>query len=213
MREDGNLYEESIKQIVKILSESEIEKYLPMIREIGLRVSLETAYNVMSDIEVIIQFADVVSNPSSLELRHVHRLLENNIWLLGDHYRYYLSNSPLKKIIKDKAQKKYRNSERKRPDIICKNSFEDYIVIELKRPKHRVDTRDLLQLLNYVKIIETYCPNQRLIEGYLIGAEFDEAVRSDRLRKTDIHLLSYNEILTDLRFRYQRHLKTLRMEV
>ncbi len=212
MRHEGDPHREGSGLISIILSDAVMGKYSDLLKEIGLQRSLEIALIVREDLKVINQFAKIVLNADSLELQDVHRLLENNIWLLNDHYRYYKSNMSLKSIIEDEIQKKYKKYEKKRPDIICKNSYDDYIAIELKRPKHSINSSDFAQLLEYKNIIKAHCPNQRLIEGYLIGSKFDEAVRSNVLKETRIHLLSYNEILTDVAFRYRRHLETFNME-
>jgi hypothetical protein len=179
-------------------------------QEIGLQKSLETAYIVKKDVEVINQFAKIISDPNALELQDVHRLLEDNIWLIDDHYRFYSSNVSLKRILEDEIQKTYKKHERKRPDIVCKNNYDNYIVIELKRPKHEINSLDFAQLLEYVNIIKAHCPNNRVVEGYLIGSKFDGAIRSDIVKETRIHLLSYTEILTDITSRYRRHLETFK---
>jgi len=212
MRKDLDSYKELSKLFCRILPSREMERYSPMLEEHGLKSILETAYTVREDIKIIVQYASVVSNLESLELRDVHALLDDNIWLLNDHYRCYYSNVSLKNIIKSEMPKKYKRDERKRPDIICQNDFDNYIVVELKRPKHEIDLSDFNQLLSYIDIIEAHCPNWKLIEGYLVGAKFNETVRSDRLRKTGIYLLSYNEILTNVKFRYRRYLEAYKME-
>ena len=73
-REDASL-------ISTILSDAKMWRYSNLLKEIGLQKSLETAYIVKKDVEVINQFAEIVSDPNALELQDVHRLLEDNIWL------------------------------------------------------------------------------------------------------------------------------------
>lgn len=172
-----------------------IKEYLNIAERIG--------NGILKDIQVIKEYTETVRDPHSLELKDIHRLLENNIWLIDDRYRIYSSNISLKNIIKGEIQKKYRSKKRKRPDIICKNNFNDYIIIELKRPNHEVNFSDFTQLPEYVIIIEKHCPNSKLIVGYLIGSKFDEGTRSKRLKGIGIHVLSYNEILTDVKSRYK----------
>lgn len=204
---EGYIRKEELQLISIILSSAKMNKYSNLLEQAGLEKPLEVAQIIKNDIEVISRFAKIISNPSSLELQQVHRLLEENIWLIDDHYRYYSSNTSLQKILESEIQKKYRKHRRKRPDIVCKNNYHDYVVIELKRPKHEINSRDFAQLLDYSSVIRAHCPNWKLVEGYLIGSRFDGAVRSEIRRNTGIHLLSYNEILSDVTSRYKRHLE------
>jgi len=212
LKQEGSTHREDAYLISIILSDVKMRKYSNLLKEIGLEKIFETADIIKRDIEVINQFAETVSNPNSLELQDVHHLLENNIWLIDDHYRYYSSNISLRRIVEDEIKNKYRKNERKRPDIVCKNNYDDYIVIELKRPNHEINSSDFAQLLVYASIIKAHCPNCRLVEGYLIGSKYDEALRSDIVKDTRIHLLSYNEILSDVESRYKRHLETFEKE-
>lgn len=191
--------------ILETYEESDIamKEYSSIAEEIG--------YAIIKDIQIIKKYAEIVENPDSLELKDVHHLLENNIWLINDLYSVYSSNKSLKKAIESKIERKYRSKERKRPDIICKSNFDDYIVFELKRPRHKINLSDFAQLYEYVTIIEQHCPNRKSIEGYLLGSEFDEITRSESLRRTGIHMLSYNEILTNIKFRYKRFIELYKL--
>ena len=122
----------------------------------------------MKDVEVIREFVRIIRDPSSLELRDIHHLLEENIWLVNDCYSVYASNKSLSSVIKDKMQKKHR-PRRKRPDLICMDNRNDYIIIELKRPNHTVNLSDVTQVFEYTIITEMIYPNSRMIEGYLLG--------------------------------------------
>lgn len=204
-------YEEGIKKeptpVSLILSDIKMSRFSNLLEQIGLEKALEAAQVIKNDIEVINRFEETISDPDSLELQQIHPLLEENMWLIDDHYRNYSSNKSLQTILENEMLKKYKKYKNKRPDIVCKSNYHDYIVIELKKPKHRISPKDYAQLAVYLSVIEAHCPNSKLIEGYLVGLKFDGAVRSHSRKGGRIHLLSYNEILSDVRFRYRRQLE------
>jgi hypothetical protein len=51
-----------------------------------------------------------------------------------------------------------------------------------------------------------------VIESYLVGARFDEAVRDRELEKAGYFLLSYSEIVSQARNRYREIIQILEKE-
>ena len=64
----------------------------------------------------------------------------------------------------------------------------------------------------YKTIITSNKPNAKLIECYLIGNEFDEAVRNPEYEKISIYLKSYSEIVQEAKERYKEILEILKGE-
>jgi len=195
-----------IVSILKKLEEADtgdIQKLANILGTWGIYEITSTAEHIRYRLSVIDKFEKVIENIKSLEYRDIHKLLENNLWLLNDNYTLYASNNTLKNTLSNKITKKIKGHEKDRPDLIVKTSSEKVIIIELKRPSHKIVSKDFAQVSEYKNIIKTSQPNAKLIECYLIGNEFDEAVRSPDYEKIDMYLRSYSEIVQEAKERYK----------
>lgn|GEM_PF-5792785 len=76
-------------------------------------------------------------------------------------------------------------------------------IIELKRPSHEIEAADNAQLVQYKTIVREHQTNYIVINSYLVGRKFGEAVRDRDLEKAGIFLKSYSEIVKEARERYK----------
>jgi hypothetical protein len=163
-------------------------------------------------LSVINKFEDVIVNINSLEYKDIHKLLEKNLWLLNDSYTLYASNNTLKTYLENKLNKKFKEHEKDRPDIILKTLLDKVLIVELKRASHKINSGDFAQVSRYKTIITGNKPSAKLIECYLLGNEFDEAVRNPDYEKIGIYLKSYSEIVQEAKERYKEILEILKRE-
>ena len=199
--------------ILKKLEEADIrdiQKLAKILETWGIYEISSTTEHIRNRLEVINNFEEVINNIKALEYKDIHKLLEKNLWILNDNYTLYSSNKTLKTVLNRKINKKFKGYEKNRPDIIVKTIFDNVLIIELKRPSHKVVSEDFTQVSKYKTIIESNQPNAKSIDCYLIGNEFDEAVRSPDYEKIRIYLKSYSEILQEAKERYKEILNILK---
>ena len=191
---------------------TDIQRLAHILETWGIYEITSTAEHIRYRLSVIDKFEEVIGNINSLEYKDIHKLMENNLWLLDDNYTLYASNKSLKSFLKNKVAKEFKEHEKDRPDIIVKTLLDKVLIIELKRPSHRIVSTDFAQVSKYKTIITSNKPNAKLIECYLIGSEFDEAVRNPEYEKIGIYLKSYSEIIQEAKERYKEILEILKGE-
>ncbi len=199
--------------ILKNLEEAnvkDIQKLAKILETWGIYEISSTTEHIQNRLAVINKFEEVIDNINSLEYEDIHKLLEKNLWLLSDNYTLYASNKTLKTVLDNKIAKKFKEHEKDRPDIIVKTLLDKVLIIELKRPSHKVVSEDFAQVSKYETIITSNKPNAKLIECYLIGNEFDESVKNPKYEKIGIYLKSYSEILQEAKERYKEILHILK---
>jgi hypothetical protein len=162
-------------------------------------------------LSVISKFEKLLDQLDTLEYPTIHKVFEANLWLLDDDYRLYSSNKQLKTFLENKIKKKSSNHERDRPDLIVKSSRDDVIIIELKRPSHRVDQDDFAQVFTYKSIVKRHLPNVKTVKSYLIGNDYDESVRDPDNPKIGLYLLSYGDVLQQAKERNKELLSKIDM--
>ena len=165
--------------------------------------------HVKTRLTIISKFEKLLEQIDTLEYPTIHKLFETNLWLLDDDYRIFSSNKQLKTVLENKIQKRFLKHDKDRPDLIVKSSRDDVIIIELKRPTHLVDQNDFAQISTYKLIVKSHLPSTKTIKSYLIGNEYDEAVRNPDYDKIGIFMLSYLDILQQAKERYKELLGKL----
>ncbi|MFH2069619.1 MAG: ATP-binding protein [Elusimicrobiota bacterium] len=188
----------------------DIQKLAHILEEWGIYEISSTTEHIKNRLLIIDKFEEVIKDINSLEYEDIHKLLEKNLWLLNDNYTIYSSNASLKTVLANKISKKFRKHESDRPDLIVKTSSRKVLIIELKRPSHKITSKDFAQVSEYKNIIKANQPNAELLESYLIGNEFDEAVRNPEYEKIGVFLKSYSEILQEAKERYGEILNILK---
>lgn len=145
----------------------------------GLYEIGEIAHRARQRLAIVEKFQSLAWDRDALELQDIHRMLEKNVWLIGDQYEVYASNLTLKRIIEDVAQKRYRGSRsRDRPDLILTGTADNYLLLELKRPSHRVDRNDVAQAQRYRDDILEHLGRQR-IDICVIGGSVELGLATD----------------------------------
>jgi hypothetical protein len=104
-----------------------------------------------------------------------------------------------------KDKKKYGN---KRPDFVCGTIDKRLIILELKRPGHKLDIEDMNQLETYLAVAKKYF-KATSARGYLVGSSIDDELerRLEFRRGSDI--LLYANVIESTKKRYHEFLKSL----
>ncbi len=174
------------------------------------------AQQVQSRIGTIELFKKQIKDKRTYEIRgnnSIHRILEQAMWLINEHYWLLQSDSTLRTFIGEEMSKKDRKKYgEKRPDFVCGTVGEKLIIVELKRPSHELKTDDLNQLETYLTIAEQY-KRFRSFEAYLIGNKKNQdLIRRLKHRSNNFKVLTYTDLIGDTEHRYRDFLETIRSD-
>jgi|GEM_PF-774753 len=203
---------ESMFRILEKLNDASVEdiKNLSgLLEEWGIYEITALTTLIKNRLEVIKKLGEMINNPTTKEYPDIHKILDKNLWILDDNYKLYSSNHQLKTILEKEVLEKYRDDSEKRPDILCKNLLERYVVIELKRPSYIINYDDYPQVMLYNNILKNNFPNAERLECYLIGKEYNSSLSKEPTMqgKVTIYLKSYNEIIEEAKKRYEEILE------
>ena len=203
---------ESMLQIIEKINDADskdLEKLSKLLDEWGIYELTEVATLIKNRLKVIRKINEMINDPITKEFPDMHRVLENNLWILNDSYKLFSSNRQLKTILDKEVLSKYQEHSEKRPDVICNSLLNNYLVIELKRPSYKITVDDYPQVMLYNNILKSNFPNAEKLDCYLIGKEYDSTMSKEPTMqgKVTIYLRSYNEIIEEAKKRYEEVLK------
>lgn len=207
---ESNVLRELMNAIIASDSD-EIEKLSNLIQEWGLKQINSVTEIIKDQIEIIERLEELVISNKTLEIE-LHRLIENNLWLVKEGLELWGSDKPLKKLLEDHIKKLYEDKMDLRPDIVCRSRDEgsQAIILEFKRPKEKIIMDHVTQALKYKGLIQKHRPNLSL-QTYVIGREFDTDVLASKvdLDNAGMHIWGFEEILQRARARFEAILEIL----
>ncbi|MBN2286339.1 MAG: DUF4263 domain-containing protein [Tissierellales bacterium] len=220
--------EEKIQVIVSVILETfERDEYWAIIQEIddATRSDVATLADALQEfglvdmaimmrqakvrLAILDELDNLINNPATLE-QTVHVVFEKNLWLLGPEYSLIASNKSLVRIIADYQNKKFPPSRnKKRPDLfLSQQSSGKYLLIEFKRPSHKITRQDESQAQEYRDDLSKKFKN---IEILVIGKERHQSVEQ-QYRTSSLTSTSYADILSRSRSELQWLLSQLMNE-
>lgn len=136
----------------------------------------------LSGLEVVLY--DFDSRKKTKERQHLHKLVEGEAWLFGEEYHLGVSDQGLEAVLKKHQRLLGRKPEKKTKPVLRQDGSQgivdlmmsrqvplprgdefEHLVVELKRPKKRIDSEVLQQ-----------------IESYAFAVSSDERFRSSKVR-------------------------------
>ena len=134
------------------------------------------------------------------------------MWIVDERYWLMHSNETLRKFIGDGMAKKDRKKYgKKRPDFVCGSVDGKLIIMELKKPSHKLVTADLEQLETYVMVAEEYSTKFQNYEAYLLGRRIDgELKKRLRYRKNTFKIRTFADLVDTTEKRYKEYLKLMK---
>ena len=169
-----------------------------VLREWGFGEIARASNLIQERLEVLKKFSDLIQDNSTLELQHIHAVLEKNTWIVDERYDLFMSNRSLKAVASKLGGNISGENSRKRPDLILKKGTgNDFLLIELKRPSEIIGLTEAAQILTYRASLLREFPEQRELDLFLIGREYDEDVRISYPSGNNqrLQLLSLNELV------------------
>lgn len=182
-----------------------------LLKDWSLKQITTVSQIVKSRISELTSFELAIDKDETFEIRgtnSIHRILERAMWIIDERYWLMHSNETLRKVIGDEIIKPYKKDERKRPDFVCGSVDGKLIIVELKRPSHKLVVDDLNQLERYLKIIELHSGESKNFEAFLIGKKIDEDLkRTMKYRKSTFKIRTFSDLVNDTKKRYKEFLK------
>lgn len=190
--------------------------------------NIEDIATILSEIDkriVVIEAIERLFNDSSIdELHTLHPLILNSRWLFGSQYDspMFVSNSTLSTVIKSLFNEEdydleELNNPRRRPDIVCLNSFsvkavcteridkndkvimkpDQILVVEVKRGGFEITDREISQTEYYVRQIRkaTVLHNSATIDAFVVGASLGDIDPEKVTSSGNIHAVTYSQLV------------------
>ncbi|MCP4134461.1 MAG: hypothetical protein GY754_26040 [bacterium] len=207
---ESNILRELVNAILSADIE-ETEKLSSLIQEWGLNQVNNVVGIIRTQIDIIIKLEELISSDKSKEI-DLHKLIENNLWLVREGLELWSSDKPLKTVLETQVDQIYKDRQEIRPDLICKsrNQGNEAIIIEFKRPTEKVVMDHVTQALEYHALIKEHRPNMKF-ETFVVGRNYHSSVLAARenLESASLHLWSFEEILQKSRMRFEKILEIL----
>jgi hypothetical protein len=164
--------------VVNALHHSEpadVEKFAEALAVFGLMELALVARQTKNRQELLDKLDLLIATPATLE-KHVHLVIEQNLWVLGSRYALLTSNKTLGRTIEEYTNEKFKGANaKKRPDLLLLNRVDGkHLLIEFKRPKKELDRDDEAQAQKYRdELGQKFHPMDIL----LIGGTVDKSLR------------------------------------
>jgi len=165
----------------------------------------ENIKQIRKKLKVLNRLDSILYNSQTLEAE-IHNIIEKNLWIFGDEYSDMSSDETIETTVWKFLGKRYKGDHAKiRPDLLLAGDKENthLLLIEFKRPTHKLDRRNECQTLVYRDELSTHFPNS-MIEIILIGGGLKRNIPHQYLRN-DVKYLSYQNVIS----RARKRLKSL----
>ncbi len=206
---ESNVLKELLDNILQ-LDSNDMEELAKLISDWGIRNVTGVSNIIKQYIQIIKKLENLVNNASTPE-KQIHKLFENNLWLLDDQYKLWESNKSLKILLGKNLDKQFDKQKHLRPDLVCLSSNSKVVIIEFKRPGVTISINDLAQVLKYQAVIQKQMPNISQVTTYIIGKQYDASINAikNKQEKAGVFLMSYSEVLTKAERKFSDILKIL----
>lgn len=170
--------------------------------------SSSVSFRIKRRVAILNELDNLISKKSTLEST-IHKILEHNLWILGNAYSRMSSNKTLKNAVKDCLGRKYEgDNESDRPDLLLSEDIhQSYLLIELKRPSHILNSDDENQAVKYRNKLHHYFHGKK-INIILIGGKISNDI-SSLYSRDEVKYLSYKDVLSNARTNLDWLLKDL----
>lgn len=188
------------------LPKARIEELAEVLRHTSLTQLIQTGREIGSRMEFLSGLSSILFEKQIkrrlLERRQLHRILAHETWIFGEEWSLTGDDERLTKVLKkylsklgtevdlaDLKEVRREDGSDAIPDLVLgrrlmtnADSFEQ-LVVELKRPKHRLDDEDVSQLRSYASAIvndESFAQPNVKWDFWLVGNETTRQVDEQR---------------------------------
>jgi ribosomal protein L40E len=193
--------EKALRQLAELMEELTVAQIVNVATEVKRRIGL---LNLFKERCLDDRTYEIRGN------RSIHRLLEQAMWIVDEHYWLMFSNSQLRTLVTKQLVKEDKTHEQERPDFVCGTVDKRLIIIEIKRPSHTLTVNDLNQLERYVVLCEEYHDDHTGFDAILVGQKkSDDLARTLKVRGNRLRVKTYTELIGDTERRYKDYLDAL----
>jgi hypothetical protein len=207
---ESNILRELMKAIVAADS-TDVRKLAGLVQDWGLKQVSSVVDIIKTQIQIIEKLEKLVGSRATLEI-DLHKLIENNLWLIKEGLELWSSDKPLKKVLDGKLDKIYASRKSIRPDLVAlsRNNGNEAVILEFKKPAEKIKPEHVTQVMEYEGIIKKHRPNITFTT-YVVGRQYDPSVLAmkDKLSDASVHFWSFDEVLQKARVRFERILAIL----
>jgi len=189
-------------------SPSDIKRFALLFSKYGLADVWKWSDIVAHRLDAISELRRIVEKFIVLELKEIHPVIENNIWLVGEDYMMMTSNQQIDTLLK-KENIPHTKGANERPDFVCLSRGKKIVIIEIKNGAYVLRSDDYSQACGYVDQLKPHYPNRKK-EIFMIGGKC-EAASESTYGDTPIHLTTYAELLSEAEDRYREFLRILKL--
>lgn len=205
------VYEIKVENVDFLLSKfaragkEEIDNFISVLGELKIGQISTLAELIRKKISILRLLERLLEEKVTKEIE-IHKLLENNLWLLNNDFDLVKSNSTLATYLNQNI--KDDPDLGKRPDLIVKCLLQNphhSIIVELKRPSIKLNAEHIGQVLSYKGIAENHNP-ALTFDLYLIGYDRDNNMPKD-LQDVKVEVLE--NIINKKNREFDEYLKVL----
>lgn len=194
LRQFSQLPQARIEELQEVLEHTTLTQLISMGKEVGDRIEFLNGLNAL--------IFDKKTKKRLLERRQLHRILAHETWLFGEEWSLTGDDERLTEVLKKFLDKLGQPTELAGgtpvlredgsdaiPDLVLGRQLEtranhfDHLVVELKRPSHKLTDEDVSQLRSYASAItndERFDQPNTSWEFWLVGNETTNAVDEQR---------------------------------
>lgn len=193
LRQFSQLPAARIEELREILEHTTLTQLISMGKEVGDRIEFIGGLNAL--------LFDRVTKKRMLERRQLHRILAHETWLFGEEWSLTGDDERLTEVLKKFLGKLGKDVELASekvlredgtdaiPDLVLGRQLETranhfaHLVVELKRPSHKLADEDVSQLRSYASAItsdERFDQPNTSWEFWLVGNETSNSVNDQR---------------------------------
>jgi hypothetical protein len=161
------------------------EQIISLFKEWELIEAREMYKLAIGRIQTIEKFKKLIDS-NAYEVKEIHPFFEKFPWILDPRINMFRHELQYAQILKENYSDESLEESNRRIDFLCTSVSNHKFIIELKRPNHKITTKDIDQAKDYRSFIETKIPNDKFspnkVVAYLVGGEISD----DRLTKDEI---------------------------
>lgn len=132
------------------------------------------------------------------------------MWIIDERYEWFYSNKTLSTISNEILDSRYKGENKdKRPDLFIKMSQgtilrDEYLVLELKKPKNDISFEDKAQGERYAQVISQKYTKSSYFNVYIVGSNYEAGIQRETLAgNVRTITISYHELVNEAKLRMQ----------
>lgn len=178
---------------------SEVAVFAEALDEFGLLEISRMIEQTNNRLNFLDHLERLCESPNTLE-KDVHKAVERNLWVLGQAYSLISSNITLKRQIEEFLNRTYVGDRAdKRPDLLLsQNLFNEYLLIEFKKPSHTLRFEDYQQATQYRNEYRTNSMVEK-IEVLLIGGRRHQELLHTQDREANVKIILFTDLISSAR--------------